>query len=132
MPRTGAVVAVLLAALVHLLSCAHGPAPAGTARVDSLVAAPASCGQASTPVDGPAADQSAPAGGDTTQCLGHDEPTTQPPRDSAPATAALPTVLPTRHTDAPAGPAWAPPPPKQTLAAEPVGQSRARLGVWRT
>ncbi|WP_159024509.1 hypothetical protein [Streptomyces scabiei] len=132
MARTGAVLVVLMAALVHLLACSHGPAPVGVGRADSLLAAPASCAQASEPTDDPAANQPGPAGGGETLCQGHYEPTAQPPRDPAPATAAMPTALPPQYADAPTVAERAAPPSDPSPSGDSVGQSRARLGVWRT
>ncbi|MET9871107.1 hypothetical protein ABZZ16_34165, partial [Streptomyces sp. NPDC006386] len=130
--RTGAVLVVLLAALVHLLACAHGPAPVGVGRADSLLVAQASCGQSAGPVGDPASHQREPRDGGAAWCWGHDEPTAQPPRDAASAAAVMPTDLPPQYVGAPAAAPWAAPPTDPRPDAESVGQSRARLGVWRT
>ncbi|MFD3577604.1 hypothetical protein [Streptomyces sp. NPDC058644] len=130
--RTGAALAVLLVTLVHLLACAHGPAPTGAARADSLLAATATCTPPSEPSVDPAARQAAPVENSPAQCWGTDEPTIQPPRAIAPdaeavqdAQAALDTDGSTRSVRE-----GAPPPPDTGTAS--AGRERARLGVWRT
>ncbi|MFJ4714085.1 hypothetical protein [Streptomyces sp. NPDC088785] len=145
---SGAALVVLLAALLHLLACAHGPAPAGVPRADTIAAtghaagsAAARTGPALTP--GPTtvahATTAPPMDGDRDgdgRCRGMDEPTAQPPRDrtgaaiprdaqsAEPHLAGLaPAPPPVRAAGAPGPPVCPPPSPRQ---------GRARLGVWRT
>lgn len=123
---------VLLAALVHLLGCAHGPALAGSVRADTPLPAGAACDQASPRFAVPVTRPAPPSGDDLAQCWDTDEPTVQPPRDiaspvpavdEAAAPAAGDDALPAARTGPPAGPAPGP---------ATAGRSRARLGVWRS
>ncbi|MFF0227295.1 hypothetical protein [Streptomyces sp. NPDC004629] len=133
MTRAGAALVVLLAALVHLLGCAHGPLPAGSVRADTPLLVEAACGQVPPPPPVVTVTRPAPpSGDDLAQCWDTDEPTVQPPRDiaspvpavdEAAAPAAADDESPTAGTGPPAGPAPGP-------AA--AGRSRARLGVWRS
>ncbi|MFF9482800.1 hypothetical protein [Streptomyces sp. NPDC014733] len=116
---------VVLAALVHLLGCAHGPAPEAGARVDSLAvsarwatdtAVPAADAAHRSP--GPEADHC--PGADVPPRL-HPEPTLTFP-DGAPAE---PVVL--ASTVAPAGR----PVPAVAGTRAPPPRERAVLGVWR-
>ncbi|MFD8388694.1 hypothetical protein ACFV2N_05645 [Streptomyces sp. NPDC059680] len=149
-PRAGAVVVVLLAALLHLLGCCHGPATAETLRTDALTQVPpGGCGQ--QPTDGhretasgqgtygpdaygqSAAGQGTPAPDEDAHCCAADEPTVQPSRHPRPSGPPLPAVL----LSDPPGPAPAVPPPvRQHSPAVPAvssaGDARALLGVWRT
>ncbi|MFF4757648.1 hypothetical protein [Streptomyces sp. NPDC001292] len=129
--RTGAVFGLLLAALMHVLACAHGPTFIGAARADTPLVASAACGQ--TPHEQHRADvrTSAPAHDSGVHCWDGDEPTAQLSRD---VSLALPTVhdaLPADHTVAPPLPAR-----PRTASPEPGGTSpghaRALFGVWRT
>ena len=131
--RAGAGLVVLLAALVHLLACAHGPAATTAVRVDAILTVSTTCGQASEPTDDPAAQRTTPAEDPQEQCWGTDEPTLQPPRDIAPAAPALHNTLPPGgQADAPIITVRAAPPPDPRPDSASTGQSRARLGVWRT
>ncbi|MEU0108417.1 hypothetical protein ABZ313_24080 [Streptomyces sp. NPDC006251] len=131
--RTGAVLVVLLAALVHLLACAHGPTAVGASGADAiLAAAPAASGQVSRPADDRVGQQTTPAQGNQSHCWGIDEPTVQPPRDLTPATDAVPNALPRERTAAPSDAVRPAAPFRRGPGAGPAGQSRARLGVWRT
>ncbi|MEV6593431.1 hypothetical protein [Streptomyces acidicola] len=153
--RTGAVLVVLLAALLHLLVCAHGPTPTATGRVDfppAAAAAPSpSCGQPSgTPHTTPSSHnartshtshtthsesehRTGEGSGSEAGCLDRDEPTVQPPRGIAPAAPAVQTEPAVEHAE--------PQPPSSSVRAgapypgaapSPAGQVRACLGVWRT
>ncbi|MFE7979458.1 hypothetical protein [Streptomyces shenzhenensis] len=130
--RAGAALVVLLAALIHLLGCAHGPVSAGAARADTPLSATAACGPVSPPPAVAVTQPAPPSGGDLAHCRDGDGPTVQPPRDiaspvpavdgAAPAVAAA-DKLPAPKTGPPAGPAPGP---------ATAGRSRARLGVWRS
>ncbi|MEV6053590.1 hypothetical protein [Streptomyces sp. NPDC052107] len=134
-PRAGAVVVVLLATLLHVLGCSHGPTATDTLRIAALAqAAPVSCGQ--QPGDRhreTTAGQSTPAHDEGAHCCALDEPTVQPPRHPGPAGPPLPDVLPSE----PPGPAPAVPPSAHhhsptTPAAFSAGHAQSLLGVWRT
>ncbi|MET9103688.1 hypothetical protein [Streptomyces antibioticus] len=132
MARTGAVLLVLLAALVHVLACAHGPTATPTGQTDSLLlTSTASCGQAPERPQRTTAQQTGPAHDSDVHCWGLDEPTIQPPRD---VTLAVPTV----HVTPSAEHLGAQPPPPAAPAVQPTpcvpspGQTRSRIGVWRT
>lgn len=131
-PWTGAALAVLLAALVHLLGCAHGPVPAGAGHVGAIHVVPtASCGQTTASVDDWTAEGLDPADGGGTHCCNLDEPTVQLPRDITLAEAAH-HALPAEYIGALPGTAGERPPRRPDPAASPIHQERARLGVWRT
>ncbi|MFI6935860.1 hypothetical protein [Streptomyces sp. NPDC050287] len=133
MSRTGAAVVLLLAGLLHLLACAHGPTPTGTVRADALpVASAVSCGPVERASGGPAAQDPGSGEGGATECRGADVPTVQPPREIAPAAAAAQHGLPGTCLDAPpdAVRRAAPAPARSTAFSD--SSERARLGVWRT
>ncbi|MFF4756213.1 hypothetical protein ACWD5R_40310 [Streptomyces sp. NPDC002514] len=131
-PRAAAALVVLLAALIHLLGCAHGPALTGSARADTPLLVAAVCDRTCAP-DAVSSTRPAPApGGEQPHCQDSDEPTVQPPRGIAPPVPAVdgtaPAVadhdrFPAPRTGPPDGPAPGP-------ATD--GRSRARLGVWRS
>ncbi|WP_328690025.1 hypothetical protein OHA74_12885 [Streptomyces phaeochromogenes] len=134
MARTGAVLLVLLAALVHVLACAHGPASTPAGQTDTLLlTSSASCGQTPEGPQQTTARQTGPAHNSGVHCWGMDAPTAQPPRD---VTLTAPAV----HIAPSAGHLGAPPPPvppalQPSLPAPGVssaGQTRSRIGVWRT
>lgn len=118
--RAGAVLALALITLLHVLCCAHGPTAAEPLRTDTLtVASSLACD--------PHRTGHGPHG--SSHCVDADEPTVQPTRDHptgplAPVTA-VPAVLHPVTTPLPHL-SGAPPPPL------PPGNDRARLGVWRT
>ncbi|MFF8594515.1 hypothetical protein ACF061_24300 [Streptomyces sp. NPDC015220] len=132
---TGAVVVVLLAALVHLLGCAHGPTPVHAPRADALSSArAASCAQfLPEPPRTAATGHDAPVPDEWCHCRGLDQPAVRTPREGEPTGAGLLTALPTdpaggSSTLAPA--ALRPGGPRSTA---PSGErARAGLGVWRT
>ncbi|MFF7467641.1 hypothetical protein [Streptomyces sp. NPDC008092] len=132
--RAGAVLLLLLAALLHVLDCAHGPNADPSGRTDTLLpASSASCAPAPGPMQRTTAQQTAPGQEGAGHCCGADEPTLQPPREVAlavPATAHGTPAAPHPGAPPPARPAprHARPAPD---AASP-GETRARLGVWRT
>ncbi|MPY50332.1 hypothetical protein [Streptomyces acidicola] len=140
--RIGAVLVVLLGALLHLLACAHGPTPTATGRVDSPPAAAASpsCGQPSgTPhtahtTHSEGEQQTGEGSGSELGCLDRDEPTVQPPRGIAPAAPAVQTEPAVEHAEPqpPSSSVRAGAPPYPGAVPSPAGQVRARLGVWRT
>ncbi|AEM81988.1 hypothetical protein Strvi_2261 [Streptomyces violaceusniger Tu 4113] len=124
---------VLLAVLVHVLACAHGPAPAGSVRADAIVAvSSASCGQsAASDGDSSTVRDLDPTQGGGSHCRNLDQPTTQPPRDITFTTAAH-LLLPAERADSLPGPAGDQPSRYATSPPISVQQERARLGVWRT
>lgn len=131
-PRAGAALVVLLAALIHLLGCAHGPTPTGIGRADSLLATTASWARASTPADD-ASERSAPRPGENREhCWGGDVPTVQPPRDIASPVPAAHSVPASAADTGMLGPAKPGPPPGSAQRPARPGRARARLGVWRT
>ncbi|WP_420036165.1 hypothetical protein ACN2WE_31580 [Streptomyces sp. cg28] len=119
----GAALVVLLAALLHLLACAHGPVPDGAGRADTIAATSA---VATHGTDG--------RGEGDVRCRGMDEPTAQPPRDRTPAE--------TVRSAPAAEPRLSSPEPSRGLSAgagrhtecspHSPQRDRARLGVWRT
>ena len=132
--RTGAVLLVLLAALVHVLACAHGPTATPAGQADTpLFASSASCGQAPERPQQTMARQAAPADHGGVHCWGLDEPTAQPPRDVALAVPAVHDASRAEFLGT------QPPPPSPALQSTPAtpgvsstGQTRSRIGVWRT
>ncbi|MEU6462911.1 hypothetical protein [Streptomyces sp. NPDC046976] len=132
-PRPGAVLVLLLATLLHLFGCCHGPTASPDARADVLAQASATTpGQ--LPGDRPgmtAAGQSAPDPGGEAHCSGLDQPTVQP-REAGTGAPLLAAVAPSAPADLhlfapPARHRLHPRPP-----AAPAGETRAQLGVWRT
>ncbi|MFI7005047.1 hypothetical protein [Streptomyces sp. NPDC050145] len=134
--RTGAILAVLLAALVHLLCCAHGPVASAAGRADTITAvAPAPCGQPAGPQTHLGHDDHDGHDGHEgdAQCSGTDEPSVQAPRGIQPAADITPVTLPGADLDRADLPTARRPfgysgPP---LVA-PAEQRRAHLGIWRT
>ncbi|MER5940411.1 hypothetical protein ABT121_24160 [Streptomyces sp. NPDC001928] len=129
--RAGAVLALLLVALVHVLACAHGPTLTGEGRADTPLVAAIACGQ--TPHEQHRADTgpSTPTRHGGAHCWGGDEPTVQPPRDVTLAVPVVHDVLSVGHAVAPAlstRPGTTPPAPSGSSA----GHARALFGVWRT
>ncbi|MEU9976975.1 hypothetical protein [Streptomyces sp. NPDC051014] len=132
--RTGAVLLLLLAALTHVLDCAHGPNAGLAERADTLLLSPsAGCAQPSGPAPRTAVGRTAPEQDGTTHCCGADEPTLQPPRDVAltvpAAVHGAPVTCPFDARPA-VGPASLRSLPVPDVLS-PTG-ARARLGVWRT
>ncbi|QNS02578.1 hypothetical protein [Streptomyces xanthii] len=132
--RTGAILAVLLAALVHLLCCAHGPVASAAGRADTITAvAPAPCGQPAGPHAHFGDDARHDGHQDGAQCSGTDEPSVQAPRGLQPAADLTPVTLPGADLDPAAEPT-----PRRPFGdsgprlAAPAGQQRAHLGIWRT
>lgn len=126
---------VLLAALVHFLACAHGPTTNPAGRADALfLTASESCGAAAKQSQQATIQQTPPAKNDDVHCWGLDESTTQPPRDVALAVPAVVDVPPAEQLGAqtqPLPPAALQPSP-HTPGVPYAGQTRARIGVWRT
>jgi len=132
---TGVVLVVLLAALMHVLACAHGPTSTGMGHADAVIhTASMAQGQVSGLTDHePSVQQHGPARDDDAHCCGTDEPTVQPPRHGARAVHAVHGALPPHQLGAQPSPA--PPALRQTPPApdaSSAGNSRAHLGVWRT
>ena len=132
--RTGAVLLVLLAALVHVLACAHGPTATPAGQADTLLlTSSTSCGQAPEPSQQPTARHTSPAPNGGVHCWGLDAPTVQPPRDVTLAVPAVHITPPSQHLGA--QPPTAPPALQPSLPAPGVsstGQTRSQIGVWRT
>ncbi|MET9831974.1 hypothetical protein ABZ078_22345 [Streptomyces sp. NPDC006385] len=132
--RAGAALLVILAALVHVLACAHGPTAGAAGRADSLLlVSSAACGQAHERPEQTTAQQTAPAHNSGVHCWGMDEPTVQPPRDIAVAGPAVHDDPAAEHLGVQLPPAA---PALQSLSLMPglpsAGQTRACFGVWRT
>ncbi|ODA71584.1 hypothetical protein APS67_004137 [Streptomyces sp. AVP053U2] len=127
-----AVVAVVLAALVHMLACAHGPELGRAAGSDSLpvAAVAATAVPAPSPVSGAAVEEQ---GLRFSDCMGVDEPSVLTREvGAAPAPDAVAAVGAMTENERPAAagrraPAVGPP-------GNHGGQRRVRavLGVWRT
>ncbi|MFF4037996.1 hypothetical protein [Streptomyces sp. NPDC001816] len=131
--RAVAAVAVLLAALMHLLACAHGPASPASARYDTVPTVRIDLAQAGALSPDPACRPSAPDHDDDSHCCGADEPTVQAPRGAARSLQTVHEALPV--TVAASRPACVMPsahPPAAGTAGSSLGPSPARLGVWRT
>ncbi|MFI5983755.1 hypothetical protein ACIBEA_23090 [Streptomyces sp. NPDC051555] len=137
--RVGAVVvlglALALAALLHLLVCAHGPVAPGAARTDVLTAAATARGPA--PRDLPAADRphrphTTPVGDGAAGCVDADEPTVPSPRAAGAPVPVTPALLATGQAAGSAyGRGRCGPPGTRGGVGHPA-EGRAVLGVWRT
>ncbi|MER5949023.1 hypothetical protein ABT127_23530 [Streptomyces sp. NPDC001904] len=123
---TGAALVVLLAALLHLLACAHGPAADGAGRADTIAATSAAVSHATT-----AAHRTDSGGDGDARCRGMDEPTAQPPRDRAPAETVRSAPAAEPRLSSPAPSHGRPPGAGRHTECSAPGD-RARLGVWRT
>ncbi|MGW4675570.1 hypothetical protein [Streptomyces sp. NPDC004324] len=131
--RAGALLAMILTVLVHLLACAHGSAPEGADRADALLVV---SGSSCAPGGQHEAAASRMRGLNPTRdhgghCQGLDQPTVQPPR-AVTLAAAFHTLVPADSVErrpAPPGerPCRHPAPPLASAQRE-----CARLGVWRT
>ncbi|MFD4259682.1 hypothetical protein ACFWR9_19160 [Streptomyces sp. NPDC058534] len=133
MARSAAAMLVLLAALLHLLACAHSPAVPGTERAVTgrFVAAPH--GQTPASADEHSQRHEPPQHHHVHCCGGEDEPTVQPSRDVALAVHAVHSALTADCLGAQPSPtrlAVHTPPPDPGSSS--TGQTRARLGAWRT
>nr|BEK71463.1 hypothetical protein KPHV_86900 [Kitasatospora purpeofusca] len=117
--RLACAVVVLLAALVHVLVCAHGPVSGAGPAADSLPAAAAHCPGPAAPHDGT---------GHRATCESADQPATAHQQQEAPRTCDSSTPAPE-----PAGPAV---PVLRRAGTGPGpaagGHTRACLGIWRT
>lgn len=129
---TGAVLLVLLAALMHVLGCAHGPVPTSAPRVDAVPVVSAGCAHDSGQPQGSVGVQAPAAPDGTGHCVGPDEPTVQPPRDiERPSQADV--MNQAARTTVPARPA-----PRCVRVSTShrgtlsTAQTRASLGVWRS
>ncbi|MBK5991167.1 hypothetical protein ACFCZ4_02215 [Streptomyces microflavus] len=129
---SGAALLVLLAVLVHVLACAHGPALAGEGRADSIAAASGpSCDRPPPPRTYPPGQAPQPAGDGYRPCLSGDEPSVQVPRGMEQADAAGCDELPGVPSGAGVDQGPGRPPPTWS-GGLPAQQKRACLGVWRT
>ncbi|RPK69240.1 hypothetical protein EES43_00285 [Streptomyces sp. ADI96-02] len=132
-PGAGTALLVLLAALVHVLACSHGPTAATGWRADAIVAATAPAGPLSADSSRLPAALLPPTGGEDSVCSDLDAPTLQPSRD-LPAGAQSPQDRPhcvEAAFRAPAGPLLLPARAAFSDASS-TGRARALLGVWRT
>ena len=131
--RTGAVLLVLLAALMHVLGCAHGPTPTSAPRVDAVPVASADCAHVSGQPQEPAGEHAPTAPDGTGHCVGPDEPTVQPPRDIGGTAQPGETTAHAAHVAV-----LTPPAPRlgRSTASQSgtlsTTQARASLGIWRT
>ncbi|ROR43019.1 hypothetical protein [Kitasatospora cineracea] len=118
--RLACAVVVLLAALVHVLVCAHGPLSGTGPTADSLPAAAAHCPGPATPHDGT---------GHQATCESADQPATAHQQQDAPR--AFDTSAPAPET---AGPGSVPVLRRADTEPGPAtgGHTRASLGIWRT
>ncbi|MBA2810239.1 hypothetical protein E0500_023300 [Streptomyces sp. KM273126] len=133
MARTGAVVLALLAALMHVLACAHGPTSTAAGRADSvLLKSSATCGQATEQAQQTTARQTPPAHHSGVRCWGLDEPTVQPPRDVTLADPTVQDAASAGHLDDQPNASSALQHSPPTPGVPSAGQTRARIGVWRT
>ncbi|MCZ1011000.1 hypothetical protein O1L68_34720 [Streptomyces lydicus] len=122
---------MVLAALIHVLGCAHGPAPAGTGRADTFLAVSSACSQVTETTEGTPAESPGHGGHGSAECSGADEPSVQAPRsigapeqsavaprpgDVAMVTGASAAVRPHVGNDS---------------AGAAHGHTRALLGVWQ-
>ncbi|QKW17952.1 hypothetical protein HUT16_01765 [Kitasatospora sp. NA04385] len=122
--RPVGVIVVLLAALLHVLGCAHGPLAGAGWSAPAADALPAAAAHGRAPLDHPQHD----TGHQEARCAGTDQPVTdRQPTDPPAAPAGADTPVP---APAPAGPAATAAPDDGPGPA--VGRSRAALGVWRT
>ncbi|MFG2123469.1 hypothetical protein [Streptomyces sp. NPDC048710] len=131
--RAVAAVSVLLAALMHLLACAHGPASPASARSDTVPTARVAFAQAGALAPDTACRPSDPDHDDESHCCDGDEPTIQAPRNAARSLQTVHEALPV--TVAASRSACVAPsahPPATGTADFSPGPSPARLGVWRT
>ncbi|EGX56815.1 hypothetical protein SZN_25939 [Streptomyces zinciresistens K42] len=127
---TGAVLVMLLAALMHVLACSHGPASAAAMGADTPLSVTAACGSPSER-PGPGVDRPAPSDDSDMHCQGVDQSTMQPSRDVAPTLPVVHDVLPADRTPI----RWlsARPPDSTPLPGRSShGNARALIGVWRT
>lgn len=134
-PRAGVVVVVLLAALLHVLGCAHGPTTAPALQTDALVrASSTTCGQRTPdPHRETTAGAGTPAPSDTVHCWGLDQPTVQSPRAEGLTRAGLPDVFFAGSADIrPTVPVLAVDQTRRPPTGCSPRQTRASLGVWRT
>lgn len=126
--RAGAAILVLLAALLHLLACAHGPASVN--RSDALPTGTVAVA-ASAPLTATANPDSEQA--PWRHCCHEDEPTIQAPRDTD---RAVPSAHPAATSDGGGDDSTLAPPrgpsPAPFAQGWSVGRSLALLGVWRT
>lgn len=127
--RQGTVLVFLLAALIHLLGCAHGPGPSAVALGDSLpvVSAPASAARA--PVVGAEAGAHGPAGDGHTreECAETAASAVSQPR--AVADTGIAADAPVIGGGASSGSGTLR--PRTAATAGKGANSRALLGVWR-
>ncbi|MEV7085724.1 hypothetical protein AB0O07_07495 [Streptomyces sp. NPDC093085] len=132
-PRAGAALCAVLAALLHVLGCAHGPVlgapPSGVAAGLVVSAAPA-------PPGAPAGDRAGRASHGAASCADADEPSVLPQRTELTAAPAADRPLPldTAEPEEAAPPGWhscgpGSGPGGYGTAGE--QRRRAALGVWR-
>ncbi len=119
--RTGAAILVLLAALLHLMGCAHGPASPAVA--DTLLAGPVAVAIAHADSDHDS----------ERHCCHEDEPTVLASRDTVvPAPSAFEAASVTRVTNDSARAPWPDLSSEVLVDGLSMGRSLACLGVLRT
>lgn len=126
---------MLLASLMHLLACAHGPASPASERSDTVPTVRVTLAQVGALTLDPACRPSDPDHDhdDDSDCCGGDDPTIQAPRGAARSLQtvheALPVTVPASRSACVVPSAQ---PPAAGTADFSPGPSPARLGVWRT
>lgn len=129
--QAGAALVMLLAALLHLLGCSHGPAPSATPRTDTPLATVATALEAPVPPRHPNVVAAGPAEDRQPPCPGGDEPTVQQARDSVtPAAPAVELLIGSTH-DGPGSPKANGPIPHCHSGGR-TAPTQACLSVWRT
>ncbi|KPC71737.1 hypothetical protein ADL35_32575 [Streptomyces sp. NRRL WC-3753] len=133
MARTGAALLVVVATLMHMLICAHGPTVSSEGRADSLLlTSSAACGQRHDRLQ-TSSQETAPVHNEGVHCWEMDEPTVQPPRDITVAVPEVHDIPVAEHLVVPLPPILpAAQSASSTLGLPSAGQTQARLGVWRT
>ncbi|MGW7417277.1 hypothetical protein [Streptomyces sp. NPDC054863] len=130
------VLVTVLAALLHVLGCAHGPQPAGLERTDTLTAvAPTASERAVAPVR--SAGEPTPAapgyGSGAPQCADEDEPATAGPQVTVPAHPLNAAARVPRTDGREPVPGRAPRCGREGgHSGQEHGRVRAVLGIWRT
>jgi hypothetical protein len=124
LPRTGAAVLVLLAALMHLLVCGHGETAPGAAPRGVVQAVPLAATAGHT-------DSGQHDLGE--HCCGGDEPIIRASRDIGPSGQSAHEAVPVMRVADLSAPMFRPKPSPGPPAVDiSVGHTLARLGVWRT
>jgi hypothetical protein len=131
-PRAATALVVLLAALLHLLGCAHGPAASEVARADTPLLVTATCGPTCTPATSSDMPPAPAPGEGRAHCWDGDEPTVQPPRGVSSPVPGVDVTAPSAGEGGRLSPARTGPPVESAPGPATAGRARARLGVWRS